>query len=83
MTKGRPEKQIEALHCLAKLRELKLFKRKEILNVVRSLCGNPALLDNLQPFGYFNSLVYATMKMKIDDPLVWTLLADAIQRNLQ
>jgi hypothetical protein len=69
------EKLVEALQHLYKTRQIKLYSRPEIMNVVRDLCLSQEYLEQIEP-SYVAALAYTLMKMKIKDEDIWFGLAE-------
>ena len=57
---------------------MKLFNRKEITNAIRHLALDHSSLASMQPQSYVVSLIHATAKMKIEDPVIWQSLASYV-----
>eukprot|EP00347_Sterkiella_histriomuscorum_P005962 403354597 len=76
------EKVVEALHFLHKLRQLKLFQeRPEVKQLIKDYALDHELLRSFKPQSYVTSFVYSVMKMKFEDPQVWSSLASYIAQN--
>ena len=81
---SRKEKVVEALHFLQRERGLKIYeKRPEIMQAVRSLALNHEALASLTPQTFVTTFIYATMKMKIEDPEVWNSLASYVSKTFK
>lgn len=79
---ARKEKVIESLHFLQRSRSLKLYEdRPEIMGAVRSLALNHNALASLTPQTFVTTFIYSTMKMKIEDPEVWSSLASYVSKT--
>lgn len=51
------------------------------MKAVRSLALNHETMSSLQPNSFVTTFIYAIMKMKIEDPEVWTSLAGFVSKN--
>jgi hypothetical protein len=78
-----PKKVIEAIKCIQKTRELKLFNRSEIVDALRHISQDHGTLSLMKPQSYVAAMIHATSKMKITDQVVWQSLAGYVAQRYQ
>lgn len=76
------KKVIESLIHLQKSRNLSLFTRPEVMDILKPIATNHAYLSEASP-SYVSSLAYTTMKMDIRDEEIWFSLADYLMKNYE
>ena len=61
---------------------MKIYKeRPELLRLVKAISQDHALLSSLEPKSYVATFIHSVMKMRIDDPIVWSSLASFVAKN--